>query len=253
MSGNIGHSAKRKSAVISPPGFGRESKILAMEQTGMNMEHFKAAVREVFDEKMEPLMNRVATLEEENCRLRADVHELKKHMADMQYSSKAKNLIFRGLPANADPKISAMNCIENNLKVSSSQAPVTNVRKIHEYNGNMTVAVEFDNAQAVRNVLSNVKNLHGTKIFIEKDLDIIGKEKRNVMNNLKKVLAAADGNIRTIVRNDRLRISGEQFYWDKNYELKSNGQDGKGKLLRIYGNRVDQSVLSYSYLMNLRN
>ncbi|KAL5281730.1 hypothetical protein ACFFRR_005211 [Megaselia abdita] len=98
----------------------------------------------------------------------------------------------------------------------------------------MTVVAELEKESMVFEALKNSKNLRGASILLDKDLSKDSRDKKAVMFNLKKTLSNIDDRKKITVRNERMRVDNDWFYWDFNKKIMSNKIEGNGVLKRIF-------------------
>lgn len=137
-------------------------------------------------------------------------------------------------------------CIEK-LELPTASI-VKSTRKLFERDGKMTVLAEFDSSRSVQHVLQNARKLAGSKIYIEKDLNLERQHDKKVMLQLKKEIKAHSSAHRIAVVNDKLVIAKNWFRWNKDKKLVCGQQDAETILSNLYTNCFSKICLDYNLL-----
>lgn len=224
------------------------------------------AVRGVFDEKIEPMKEKLEAVAEEVQDLKAENANLQNRIEALQNSQtastrqvthlennlKRRNLIFRGLAANNDIKDAVRNIIVNTMKVNIPNLILCSCRKIYEKERKITVVAEFPDEETVNSILKCARNLQGTRITLERDLSQQRQENRKAMISLKSMLREVNNDKLVAIRNDEMRIDGKWFRWSVDKVLMHQQEkNGMNILANIYNNQLDLSKMSYHMLVNL--
>lgn len=209
----------------------------------LSVDEFKELIvktnAEVF-EKYEALHEEIKMLKEEVVEMRNRNRALEIEVNNIEKTQKRKNIVLKGLDAREEPVEAANNVCKNILKVP--EVIIKNARKTYENNGLMTVVAEMDTESMVYESLRRSRNLQGTRISLDKDLSKDGRDNKAVMFSLKRTLNEIDASKKVTVRNDRMRVENNWFYWDTNKNLKSNKDNGKGILMNIYKNQKIEAL-----------
>lgn len=83
----------------------------------------------------------------------------------------------------------------------------------------MTVIAEMQTEKMVEEVFKHTKNLAGSRISVEQELDRERLIQKKVMVELKRNILAVSQRHRVSVRNDKLKVGDKSFMWSKNRKL----------------------------------
>lgn len=212
-------------------------------------------------EKLNTVWNAMNVISEENKELKARIEIMsqeaersRRHMLKLEDQVKRKNLIFKGVPS-AETNLAqvANRVIKENLKVNTP-VHVKSTKKIFDRNGSMGIVVELDDEEQVTEILRNTKNLAGTRISVEKDLNQERQEDKKAMLKMRRNILGIDNSRRVQVRDDRLKIENTTLTWNREKELVNGQEKGSAALERIYGKDKIQSLdLRYYNLLSNRN
>lgn len=171
---------------------------------------------------------------------------LERDLTQIDRRQKRSNIVLRGLNDSQAPRATVEDLCSNVLKVDDVK--VKDVRKTFQKNGKMTVVAELADADMVNSVLKSTVNLKGSSISIDRDLTRESREKKSVMMKLKKDLLEQDTSKKIIVRDDRLKVDNNWFYWNADKQLKSGSLEGRTALQNIYRNSevINNLELDYS-------
>lgn len=224
---------------------------------------FKEILRgftEKLTDAVDKLTEKVNKLIDENSGLKKDIEEVKVQRAEdhrrimhLENQLKRKNLVFKGLPTENSWSDAVRKVCESSLREPNVQ--VKGARKIYDRNGKMGVIAEFDSEGAVRSILSKTKNLAGSNVSVEKDLNSDRQQDKKALLQLKKEITAVDNTKRIKIRDDAMMIGERTWKWNDNKELMAGRQDGRDSLKDVYGNNILEVVrtLSYSNLLSKTN
>ena len=123
--------------------------------------------------------------------------------------------------------------------------------KIYERNGKLSVIAEFHTEQAVQEVMRNKKNLVGSNIFIEFDLN--SERQKNVMLELKKDILHRSKAKRVNAFEDKLVIETKTFVWNRQNKLECEKRNAEDVLKELYGTEMNGLNVSYETLLKKIN
>lgn len=206
---------------------------------------------DIYD-KIVKLQLDVKKLQEENEKISAELTEYKQRTALLEHDlaqvdkkQKRSNVIFRGLEESSSPKSSVEQVCSQIMEVPN--IAVKEAKKTYNRNGKMTVCVELNDESMVYNLLKNSSKLKGSSISVDRDLTRDAREKKTAMLFLKKQLFAIDNTKKVIVRDDRMKIENDWFYWNREKQLMSGNLEGKTALLRMYNDKDRVNCLNINY------
>lgn len=175
----------------------------------------------------------------------------RKRIAMLEAQIKGKNLIFKGLNSQKSAKDEVNKICKEVLKIEDTSG-IKSTRKLFERDGKMTVLVEFQFEENITEVISKTNMLKGTAIYIERDLDAEKQQNKVVLLQLRREVQNMSRKYPIIVRDDRMKINGKWFKFDKNKNLLCGNQDGLIILKELYDNDFNIDV-SYNVLFNKLN
>ncbi|XP_037928913.1 uncharacterized protein LOC119663374, partial [Teleopsis dalmanni] len=111
---------------------------------------------------------------------------------------------------------------------------VRDTKVIFEKKNKVSVIAELETSEMAKDVLKNGKKLHGTPIYIEKDLSLTRQENKSALLQLKRDLEANRKTHKIYVKNDSINISGKWMHFDKNKKLKCKDGDAVEQLKQLY-------------------
>ena len=117
----------------------------------------------------------------------------------------------------------------------------------------MNVVAEFNSENAVRDILRHTKNLQGTRISVEYDLNEARQFNRKVMKELKNIILAKSKLHKVSVRNDKLRIENTWFHWNTYKVLCCVKSLDQQVILSLYGDSFNDVCFEYKELVNKIN
>lgn len=230
---------------------GRKVSDLDVEDLKMIMKNINKEVLE----KLEIISGDVYALKQQNVWLKEQVDGLqadkeldRKRIVQLEEQIKSKNLLFKGLEAKQAVLDEVSKVCTEKLELPTASI-IKSTRKIFERDGKMTALTEFDSTQSVEKVLQKAKNLAGSKIFIERDLNVDRQQDKKVMLQLKKEIKVLSTAHKLAVVNDKLKIKDKWFRWNKNKKLVCGQQDVDVILSSLYANRYSKIVIDYKTLL----
>lgn len=194
------------------------------------------------------LLEKNKELQEEMEKLRADRERDHRTITMLEDQIKRKNIIIKGLDSENNLRDAVKKVCRDNLKIQSSVS-IKSVKRLSNWNGKMSVVAELDSEEAVQDLFKNTRNLAGTTISVERDLNMVKKEQKKVMLQLKRELLSINRNHRISVRDEKIRINENLLIWNKSKELVCGQRNGIDVLCEIYGEAVNKLNLSYNELL----
>lgn len=205
------------------------------------------------------LTGNIAKLETENTNLRSSIKLLqeesgfrRREMLNLEDQVKRKNIIVKGLNSAESPREALKHLCSTTLNLDAQAINIRSVKRIYDKNNKMGVIAELNSEEEVYEILKNTRKLTGTQISIEKDLNSEKQIHKKVMLQLKKSVLQADRSQRVTVRDDRLRIADQWFFWNQKWELQSGRANGLAIMDQIYGKRINVDF-NYSNIFNKIN
>lgn len=260
---------KRKANELSPTTAEEQSKTKVIRIMGDDRKIGEMSIKDMKDliaaslanvtKDLADLKETMKTLAEENKSLKLELEKLRgdrdsqhRQMMSMEDHIKRKNVIFKGLASHISLSESVRKVCLENLKM---QTPVIvkSTKKIYDSRGKMGVIVELDSEDMVEAVFKSTRNLAGSTISVERDLNSERQQKKKVLLQLKKDLSAVNNNHRISVRNDRMKLDDKWFFWSKENELVC-GRDSALPVIRsIYGDSIRTFNFNYFDLLQKVN
>lgn len=194
------------------------------------------------------LLEKNKALQEEMEKLRAEREMDHRTITILEDQIKRKNIIFKGIDLENNLGEAVKKVCRENLKIQSS-VDVKSVKRISNWNGKMSVVAELGSEEAVQDLFKNTRNLAGTTISVERDLNMEKKEQKKVMLQLKKQLLSINRSHRISVRDEKIRIDEKFLIWNRSKELVCGQRKGVDVLYELYGESVNKLNLSYNNLI----
>ncbi|KAL5274982.1 hypothetical protein ACFFRR_001155 [Megaselia abdita] len=193
---------------------------------------------DIYD-KIVKLNNEVNNLKEDNAKITLELNEwkrrtalLERDLAQVDKRQRRTNVIFKGLTENVSPKAAVEEVCAQLLSVTDIE--VKGAKKTFQRDGKMSVVVELSDENMVSNVLKNAPKLRNSSISVDRDLTRDARQKKAAMMTIKRDLAGIDNTKKIIVRDDRMRVENQWFYWNGEKQLMSGNSDGKAILSNIF-------------------
>ena len=187
---------------------------------------------------------------QENALLKLELKDLKierdrdhRKLINLENHMKRKSLIFRNLPSEDICENAVKAVCDTKLKV---HVDLKAARKLYDRNGRMGVIVEMDSERMVDTVLKSTRNLAGTAISIERDINSDRQEDKKVLLQLKKDILETDKRHAVRVRDDSMRINNKWLKWNPQKQLVCGSQNGTEAITELYGNTFDNFNFSYA-------
>lgn len=252
IQGGASPSIKRLRSEISPEKNSVKVGELSVEDL---RSIFRDENKEVLD-KLNYLTDDFNDLKKQNEMLKQEIQNIqaekdsdRKRIAQLEDQFKRKNLIFKGLPSSKSTVNEVKKVCNEILKIPDTSI-LKSAKKLTERNGKITVLAELDSEQSTYVVLNNTKELKGTNIYIERDLNVDRQKDKRAMLRLKKEIVKVSKIHRVIVRDDRLRIADKWFKWSQHKQLLCGQSEAEPIMKQLYGDQALGINLQYEYLVN---
>lgn len=218
--------------------------------------------KEDFDKintKIEDVSDKFNNLSAENEILKEKVKTLEefkelteRRLIHLEDSVKRKNIIIRGIEAQQSVYKAVQKLFKDTMKIKPAVEIVT-VKKIFEKENKMVVKVELRTEKMVSDVLKFTKNLRGTTIFIEIDLNCDRLQRKKIMLQLKNDILEVNKTKKILVRNDKIRVGDEWLRWDNKQVLVGDKESAETILTATYGEEASKIDISYDSLLTKIN
>lgn len=223
----------------------------------IDVDDLKMLMREVNQEVLEKLTILsvdVEGIKVENSLLKKEIEILKsdkdmdrKRINQLEEQLKSKNLIFKGLNSKSSATAAVSKICFGKLKLPKT-AKIIYTKKLFERDGKMAVLAEMDSVESVQNALKNAKNLAGSSIYVEKDLNADRQKDKRVMLQLKKEILAVSNMHKVIVISEKIRVKDKWLRWNKENKLVCGQQEAWKTLKELYVN-YEKICLDYNELL----
>lgn len=198
------------------------------------------------------IKNETQMLKEEIKKMKEERERDQQKLYQVEDQLKKRNLIFKGVGSQNSLGDAVRKVCKDELKMRC-EVEIISTRKLFESNGKMAVVAEFRSEQMVVDVLKHTKNLAGSMISIEYDLNSNRQQKKKVMLELKKNILAFSKKHKVSVRNDKLRVADKWFSWSKDHKLVC-GKDAAGDIFKtLYDDLLESIKFDYEFLVNKVN
>ncbi|XP_041449361.1 uncharacterized protein LOC121404196 isoform X1 [Drosophila obscura] len=238
-----------------PPGTPLGDVMQAINQMGQRFD--KLATKEdigTLKSQLESVSDQIETLKAENETLKRDFHQLKsdreqdrKELSRLEQSSKARNLIFKGLEKEDATKEGVEKLLRGKMAILN--VSVRETRELYQRNNKMGVLVEMENASAINEVIKNGKKLAGSSVYIDRDLSQQQQENKLALMQLKKELVSINKNHRAFVKNDQICVEGKWVSFNNAHELTCKGKPANSILKELYGAALDETDITHTRLL----
>lgn len=254
---NLGNPSKRFFSETSPEQHAEQAP-RGRKLSELGIDDFRMLIKEgnkEILEKLTTISDDVDALKQQNICLKEQVECLqadkemdRKRIVQLEEQIKSKNLLFKGLEAKRAVFEEVSKLCTEKLELPTA-AIIKSTRKLFERDGKMTVLTEFDSTQSVQKVLQKAKNLAGSKIFIEKDLNVDRQQDKKVMLQLKKEIKVLSTAHKLAVVNDKLKVKDKWFHWSKGKKLVCGQQEAEVILSNLYENCYTKINIDYNTLL----
>lgn len=259
----------------SPSNMGVEGETVA----GMNAIDLKSiiqgSVAETMDEKLKTLptkedfeqislkvdgvSEKLNALSTENQMLKDQIKMLEeaksiteRRLIFLEDAIKKNNIIIRGMDCQQSAYKAVQKLLKDKLKIKSD-IDIVSTKKIYANEKMMTVKAELKNEKMVSDVMKHTKNLSGSSIFIELDLNSERLQTKKIMLKLKNEILEINKNKRILVRNDRIRVGDKWLHWNKEKMLVCDKEGAEKVLKEMYGEEAAKIDISYKSLLTKIN
>jgi len=110
------------------------------------------------------------------------------------------------------------------------------------------VLVKCESQGEAENILRNGLKLHGSQVFLDKDLTLEKQANKMALLELKKFLLAIRRETKVKVQNDSINVDGNWMSFNNNKVPMWQGKPAETKLKEIYGNSLQMSHINYTSL-----
>lgn len=114
----------------------------------------------------------------------------------------------------------------------------------------MAVLVEMENGTQITEIFKNIRNLSGSAIGVERDLNKERQVDKKALLQVKKTLWNNNQSHRISIRNDRMRIGDKWFSWNKDKNLVCGSSNGMVELQNLYGNNLGNISFNYKSIVD---
>lgn len=180
----------------------------------------------------EALVHEMELLKEEN-------NLLKRRLNDLESQIKGKNLVFRGIAAGQANKIEIQKLCSTVLQVEKT---VKSVKTLYQKERMTAVLVEFESENDVEDVISKTRNLRGTNIYVERDLNAERRRDKIIMLQLRKQLMEFSKAHQIKIRDDKLRVGSKWFKWNKDRKLVCGTIDAITVMKELFGDNFNLNI-----------
>lgn len=218
--------------------------------------------KEDFDKintKIEDVSDKFNNLSTENELLKEKIKTLEeskglteRRLIHLEDTVKRKNIIIRGVEAQQSVYKAVQKLFKDTMKIKPAVEIVT-AKKIFERDDKMVVKAELKTEKMVADVLKFTKNLSGTSIFIEIDLNGDRLQKKKIMLQLKNEILEVNKTKKILVRNDKIRVGNEWLRWDNKQILVGDKESAETILTATYGEEASKIDISYDSLLTKIN
>lgn len=203
-------------------------------------------------EKIDVLSAENQILQDKIKALEEDKEKTERRMLLLEDAVKKKSIIIKGLKSQKSLYKAVDNLFKNKLKISS-RVEIESIKKLYDGDEKMAVVVEVGSERMVSEVFKHTKNLAGSNIFIENDLNSKRQQTKKVMLQLKKEILAVSKSKRILIRSDKMRVGEKWFYFNKENVLVCNNESGEDTLKEFYGDSSSQIDILYDSLLSKIN
>lgn len=181
------------------------------------------------------------------------ISTLEEQISTLEDQIKRKNIILKGIPSSSNTKDAVEKVLREQLKLPAPMR-IKSTRKLFDRNGKMGVIAELDDEYDVMEVFKSTRNLAGTRISIERDLNRRRQEFKKKLLVLRRNILGINNAHKIQVRDDKLKINGKIFQWNKEKVLVSGNTNGMDALISIFGNSIRNLDVNYENIdLNVYN
>lgn len=260
---------KRKFNDISPNSSeGKVYKIskmsdkLLLEEMKKMMDEMTKDLKSYMEDNLNKLKSELSDYRAENNKLQQEIDDLKNErqrdrrlMLQLEDKLKQKNIILRGLNLEADTTAAIQKVLTNNFKITD-HIKINSSRKLFDRNGRMAVIAEVENGAQIVEIFKHAKNLAGSSISVERDLNTDRQQQKKVMLALKRNILTLNQTHKISVREDRLRIADKWFTWNWRKQLVCGSMNGVDAIKGLYGSNLNGISFDFNSILsnlNLKN
>lgn len=170
------------------------------------------------DEKLSKLATKedIEVVTQDVQQLQSSLQDHENRIQQMEWKQRSKNIIFKYVPQKKSYKAYITSLLHTVMGLPSIYPRSIFTLKLLTEKKQAIVLVEFSDNQEVREIFSNVNNLKGTNIILEKDLSAEERQRKGVLLNIRKqILKRAKENqvsIKIIVSENRIKFDNEDTF-----------------------------------------
>lgn len=228
-----------RSEVLSTSSSSESPEKMSSQEVGkLNINQWKEMLKELLDERLQPLQNKLEIVEElmhENIQIKSELAEHKTRILQLeteveflQIQARSKNLIFYNmdLKTNDNVQVQIQEFCSSILKLRD-HIEIENTRILGKgKKSKSNVLVEFKSPQLVANILRQSSIINNTGISIGRDLPQNVKTKQNKLLAVRKELRRQKPELKIKVLNGLMFINNKKFTWCNQFGLRVDGEDG---------------------------
>lgn len=206
---------------------------------------------EIFDRKMEKMMENVAKKEDifllneeiaklksENNQLQRELGAIKNKLQFFDQRSRCNNIIVCGLKANSnlEAKQTMLDLCAKVLKTNAIIVRCIEIKPKSEY------LFELDSASQVCNILYNSGKLRGSGIFVQRDYTETERNQRFNLRQVKRGIQKSHKDVSCRFKDTILYVNNRPFKWYDS-SIIVNTEEDKRFLVKLLGKDIDKYAI----------
>ncbi|KAL5282041.1 hypothetical protein ACFFRR_005356 [Megaselia abdita] len=148
----------------------------------------------------------------------------------LEKSAKNKNVIFSNIVTDIDAITTAKKICKDHFGMNDELNEIEKASILATLNGKSSILVEFNKKAYVDKIFSEVKNLRGQSLSVQRDLTKEDLEAKKILMALKHTLKKSSPSTKVAVYDTKIKIADSKFNY-LNGTLHGNGVDG-GQFLK---------------------
>lgn len=208
--------------------------------------------------QIDDVNNKFEEIKKENESLKVQLEQMKNdRQKDHQQiqrivnQGRKKNVIFKGIVKNGSPRTSAENVCRKVLKLNDVQ--INSARVLFTSDDKISVIAEMATERMADKIFQNLKNLAGSRIKVERDLNEERQLDRKLLMLVKTEILDIDKTHKVFVKNDSIKIGVNWMKWNRSHELMCGENTAQEILTDMYGDKLSTLTLSYESLLEKFN